>query len=70
MRVSPLVLEKLTSDQKFRLNTALALDCGERNVMVLVERNSEKLANEKAVEYYLSQGLTLEDILERKTQKS
>ena len=62
MRVGPLILEKLTNDLNFRLNTALALEVGERNVMYLVSRNSPRLTKRPAVEYYKSTGLTDEQI--------
>lgn len=64
MKVSKIILEKLRNDLNFRLNTALALEVGERNVQYLVDRESKNLLKKPAIDYYLSTGLTLEEIQE------
>lgn len=64
MKVSKIILEKLRNDIKFRLNTALALEVGERNVQYLVKEESKNLLKKPAIDYYLSTGLTLEEIME------
>lgn len=62
MNVSSLIIEKLLNDKDFRLNTALALRTSEGNVRELAKRNSDNLTKWAAVKYYLSTGLTLEEI--------
>jgi len=68
MKVSALITEKLLTDKKFRLSTALALGVTERNVQKLVERNSDNLTKMAAVKYYKSTGLTDKQIFEVETQ--
>jgi hypothetical protein len=67
MKVSALIIEKLLTDKKFRLNTALALGVTERNVQQLADRNSDNLTKMAAVNYYKSTGLTDEQIFETVT---
>lgn len=68
MRVSPLIIEKLTNDKIFRLNTAIALGVSELNVKRLAESNSDNLTKAAAVKYFLSTGLTESEILETEKQ--
>ncbi len=69
MRVSQLILEKLTNDKTFRLNTALALNVTERNIQLLVERKSDNLTKYAAVKFYKSTGLKEAEIFEIENQK-
>ena len=69
MKVSNKLLEKLTNDLNFRLKTALALECSERNVMSLVSqerkgkpKRTKGLLAERAINFYRSEGLTDEEI--------
>lgn len=68
MKVSALIIEKLLTDKKFRLSTALALGVTERNVQQLAERNSDNLTKMAAVNYYKSTGLTDAEIFETESQ--
>lgn len=65
MKVTSLIIEKLTNDKIFRLNTALALGVTERNVQQLADRNSDNLTKMAAVKYYKSTGLKDKDIFEQ-----
>lgn len=65
MKVSPLITEKLLNDKTFRLSTAIALGVTERNIQILAEKNSDNLTKMAAVKYYMSTGLTEEQIFEK-----
>lgn len=67
MRVSPLILEKLTNDKNFRLNTAIALGVSELNVKRLAKANSDNLTKAAAVIYYRKEGFNDEQIFEVET---
>jgi hypothetical protein len=66
MKVSQIIIEKLLSDKKFRLNTALALNVTERNIQILADKNSENsnLTKASAIKFYKTTGLKEEDIFE------
>lgn len=68
MKPSELILEKLRNDIKFRLNTALALEVGERNVQYLAQKKSKNLLKKPALDFYLSTGLTMDEIVETEVQ--
>ena len=68
MKVSKIILEKLRTDIKFRLNTALALEVGERNIQYLTEKESKNLLKRPAIDFYLSTGLTMEEIMEEEEE--
>lgn len=67
MRVSSLIIEKLTNDKNFRLNTAIALGVSELNVKRLTLANSDNLTKAAAVKYYKSTGLKEKEIFETET---
>lgn len=62
MKISTLLLEKIKSDREFRMKLAIALGISERQVQNLVKANSENLTKYKAVEFFQSEGFTLEEI--------
>lgn len=71
MKLTHLVIEKLLNDREFRLNTALALKVGERNIQARADENADNgsLTKMAAVNYYKSTGLSEEQIFEVETAK-
>lgn len=72
MKLSQFLIEKLTNDKNFRLNTAIALDVSERNVEILTRKNgvNSNLTKMAAVNFYKSTGLTDAEIFETETQSA
>lgn len=64
MEVTQLIREKLLNDLDFRLKTASALSCSERNVKDLAKRNSDNLTKMAAVIVFREAGFTDEQIFE------
>lgn len=62
MKVSELIIEKIATDRHFRMQTALALGVTERNVQILASKNSDNLTKYAAIKYFLSLGLTENEI--------
>ena len=67
MKLSQIIIEKLTTDKNFRLNTAIALDVTERNIQILADKNSNNsnLTKIAAIKYFKSTGFKESEIFEK-----
>jgi len=63
-KISEEVRNRIIDDNEFSLDVAKILCVQQYSVKALVKRNSGKLANYHAVEYYKSRGYSLEQIFE------
>lgn len=70
MKVSNLILEKLRTDKKLRLSTAIALGVGERTILNNVDSESDNLTKMAAVQEYRKAGFTDDQIFETETAKA
>ena len=61
-KVSKAIIKKILNDNIFSLEVAKILDIQQYSVKELAKRNSDKLGHYKCVEFYKSEGLTLEQI--------
>ena len=65
MKVSKVILDKILKDNDFSLGLAEIFNIKQVSVELLARRNSGKLTQYAAVEYYKSRGFELDEIFEQ-----
>lgn len=65
LKSSQLIRDRILSDNNFSLDIAKLLQIQQYSVKELAKRNSDKLVLYVVVQYYLEQGIALEDVFEK-----
>jgi hypothetical protein len=67
MKLKKEMIEKIKKNSNLRLQIALALGTGERNVLELAKRNSDNLTKHAAIIVFEKNGYTINDIIDQKS---
>lgn len=70
MKVSKMILEKILTDNDFSLGLAGVFGIKQISLEMLARRNSGKLTQYAAIEFYKKNGFTEEEIFETETEKA
>lgn len=63
MKITSVLIEQLKEDANLRLQVAIALGVGERNVLELAKRESDNLTKYGAIVVFMKYGYTIEEII-------